>query len=97
MWFIGEIGRRQAQALIAAGAVEGRRNAQFHAFRPERVVTNSLSGPSPSYHTAKRAVSGRWSRPPAPLRAIAQGKAPVFCPVDPASCNQFLVTPVADS
>src|SRR5271169_5376515 len=35
---VGEIGRRQAQALIAAGAVEGRCYAQFDAFRPDRVV-----------------------------------------------------------
>src|SRR6266851_4335116 len=35
---VGEFGRRQAQAPVEAGAVEGWRDAQFHAFGPDRVV-----------------------------------------------------------
>jgi hypothetical protein len=35
---VDEIGRRQAQALAARGAVEGGRDAQLHAFRPDGVV-----------------------------------------------------------
>ncbi len=35
---VREIGRRQTQALTARGAVEGRCDAQFDAFRPDRVV-----------------------------------------------------------
>ena len=35
---VAEIGRRQAQALVAGGAVEGGCYAQFDAFRPDRIV-----------------------------------------------------------
>src|SRR5207237_4482460 len=35
---VGEVGRRIAQRLVAAGAVEGRRDADFAAFLPHRVV-----------------------------------------------------------
>src|SRR6516225_3948843 len=35
---VGKVGRRQAQALAARGAVEGGCDAQFHTFRPDRVV-----------------------------------------------------------
>ena len=35
---IGEVGRRIAQRLVAAGAVEGRRDANLAALRPDRIV-----------------------------------------------------------
>src|SRR5215472_12769457 len=35
---VDKVGRRQAQALTAAAAVEGRCDAELEAFRPDRVV-----------------------------------------------------------
>ena len=35
---VGEVGRRIAQRLAAAGGVKGRRDAEFTAFRPDRIV-----------------------------------------------------------
>src|SRR5208282_5632424 len=35
---VGEIGRRQPQALVTTGTVEGRRDAQLDAFRPDRII-----------------------------------------------------------